>query len=166
MVAMDVYSTSFTHPRQSPFIQQHSHSPTSSIDFTPDLRTPRDNYPPSASPAHPSRSRIPLPSTENTATPYLGVSSEYGVDAVHQVCVEAMATHGCHVSFTRVDEGRAWNFHITGGYQQVMAARGMILNDCPVQVTWLGFVLQIRQILTLTTFSGSSGPLRPQGCSQ
>ena len=46
-----------------------------------------------------------------------------------------MQAHGCLVSFTRADRGKGWNFHLSGGYQQVMAARGMILRDCPVLVS-------------------------------
>jgi hypothetical protein len=45
-----------------------------------------------------------------------------------------MSLHGCHVSFQPVDGGKAWNFHITGPYQQVMVSRGLILKECPIQV--------------------------------
>lgn len=47
----------------------------------------------------------------------------------------AMGLHAVHVSFTAADQGRAWNFQISGAYQQVMLARGMILKECPVQVS-------------------------------
>lgn len=46
----------------------------------------------------------------------------------------AMTLHGVHISYFLADQGRDWNFHITGAYQQVMAARGMILKECPIQV--------------------------------
>ena len=56
------------------------------------------------------------------------------MEAVQKVVVAAMQAHGCLISFTRAERGRGWNFHLSGGYQQVMAARGMILRECPVVV--------------------------------
>lgn len=46
----------------------------------------------------------------------------------------AMAIYNVQVSFAPTDQGRAWNFQISGVYQQVMLARGMIMKECPVQV--------------------------------
>jgi hypothetical protein len=46
----------------------------------------------------------------------------------------AMSLHGCHVTYFVADQNSGWNFHITGAYQQVMATRGMILKECPIQV--------------------------------
>lgn len=45
-----------------------------------------------------------------------------------------MSVHNLHVSYLPTDHGhRGWNFYISGPYQQVMPARGMLLKDCPVQ---------------------------------
>jgi len=55
-------------------------------------------------------------------------------DAVQKLVVMAMQLHGCHVSYYPIDHGTAYNFHITGTYQQVMLTRGLILKDCPIQV--------------------------------
>ncbi|EEB92237.1 hypothetical protein MPER_09283, partial [Moniliophthora perniciosa FA553] len=52
-------------------------------------------------------------------------------EQVAKLTMMAMSLHGCHISSFLSDQG--WNFHITGAYQQVMAARGMILKECPVQ---------------------------------
>ncbi|KAM0754215.1 hypothetical protein T439DRAFT_285605 [Meredithblackwellia eburnea MCA 4105] len=87
-------------------------------------------------------------------------------DAMHKLCVEAMAQHQCLVSFSAVDApapappeptspvvqdgqgnattatttatatvgaggGKIYNFHLSGGYQQVMSARGSLLRDNP-----------------------------------
>ncbi|KAG9101165.1 hypothetical protein FRC06_003301 [Ceratobasidium sp. 370] len=112
---MDIYTTSFTHPRGA---QPASYSPASSIDLTPELRTPQTAYSPVRRPprAHPP------------------VVAEIAPDAVQAVCMDAMQQHGCLVTFTRADDGRAWNFHLSGAYAQVMAARGHIIRECPVQV--------------------------------
>ncbi|QRV76296.1 cytoplasm protein [Ceratobasidium sp. AG-Ba] len=112
---MDIYTTSFTHPRSA---QQPSYSPASSIDLTPELRTPQTAYSPLR---RPQRPQAP-------------VVAEIAPDAVQAVSMDAMQQHGCLVTYTRADDGRAWNFHLSGTYPQVMAARGHIIRECPVQV--------------------------------
>ncbi|KAF8707724.1 K homology RNA-binding domain, partial [Rhizoctonia solani] len=111
---MDIYTTSFTHPRTGP---SASYSPASSIDFTPELRTPQTAYSPV---------RRPVRASSHVA--------EIMPDAVQAVCIDAMQQHGCLVTYTRADDARAWNFHLSGAYAQVMAARGHIIRECPVQV--------------------------------
>ncbi|KAF8761597.1 K homology RNA-binding domain [Rhizoctonia solani] len=116
---MDIYTTSFTHPRTGP---SASYSPASSIDFTPELRTPQTAYSPV---------RRPVRASSHVA--------EIMPDAVQAVCIDAMQQHGCLVTYTRADDARAWNFHLSGAYAQVMAARGTSfgethLFECPVQV--------------------------------
>ena len=49
----------------------------------------------------------------------------------------AMAVYNVQVTFASADQGRAWNFQISGVYQQVMLARGMIMKESPVQVSKL-----------------------------
>ena len=117
---MDVYTTSFTYPRRS----RHIHSPASSLDFQPsDLKS--------------SSLVDPFPQAQH---PQLGnpqisdVSVSADVEAIQKLAMMAMSLHGCHVSYYMVDQGRAWNFHITGAYQQVMISRGLILKECPIQV--------------------------------
>ncbi|KAF8895055.1 cytoplasmic protein [Gymnopilus junonius] len=116
---MDVYTTSFTYPRRS----RHIHSPASSLDFqSSDLKSSSllDPYPAQQHLQH--------------ANPKLSdVSVSADADAIQKLAMMAMSLHGCHVSYYMVDQGRAWNFHITGAYQQVMITRGMILKECPIQ---------------------------------
>ncbi|KAG9124333.1 hypothetical protein FRC07_011992 [Ceratobasidium sp. 392] len=107
---MDIYTTSFTHPRST---QPASYSPASSIDLTPELRTPQTAYSPVRRPV---RAQAP-------------VVAEIAPDAVQAVCIDAMQQHGCLVTFTRADDARAWNFHLSGAYAQVMAARGHIIRS-------------------------------------
>ncbi|OAX39007.1 cytoplasmic protein [Rhizopogon vinicolor AM-OR11-026] len=88
---MDIYSTSFTHPRRT----RHLHS-----DF------PHSHPPPQPDPAAP--------------------------EDVEKLALLAMTIHGVQVSYLPADQ-RGWNFYVSGAYQQVMAARGMLLKDSPVQ---------------------------------
>lgn len=80
-------------------------------------------------------------------------------DVMQRLCVDTMAAHQCIVSFSPVDppsstspnlsngpeSGAAhdkasssthkmYNFHLSGGYQQVMSARGSILRENPFKV--------------------------------
>ena len=133
---MDIYSTSFTYPRS----HHISYSPTSSFDFTPDLRTPRDPYSPVPPAPHTATSLVPPQDFQG--------NGDVSMENVQKVAVAAMQAHGCLVSFTRAERGRGWNFHLSGGYQQVMAARGMILRECPVAVSI--FRLYVRAFIDVT----------------
>jgi hypothetical protein len=144
---MDVYTTSFTYPRRS----RHTHSPASSLDFQgAELRTPTDSY--SAAQhlqhVHNNFSESTAPSDNET---------------VQKLAMMAMTLHGCHVSFLVADHGRGWNFHITGAYQQVMIARGMILKECPIQVTSFTLLTTVASLTgapNLATVSGQGDALR------
>ncbi|KAJ8293162.1 Meiotically up-regulated gene 60 protein [Rhodotorula toruloides] len=79
-------------------------------------------------------------------------------DAMQRLCVDTMAAHQCIVSFTPIEPtspvvgapphtpsmetngaagqagekpGKMYNVHLSGGYQQVMAARGHVLRESP-----------------------------------
>ena len=119
---MDVYTTSFTYPRRS----RHIHSSTASFDFPgKELRTPAvDSY---TAAQHLQLINNNIPDT----------SPPFDVEAVQKLAMVATTMTGCHVSYFLADHGRGWNFHLTGSYQQVMSARGMILKECPVQVSSL-----------------------------
>ncbi|KAF8585543.1 hypothetical protein K439DRAFT_1646564 [Ramaria rubella] len=106
---MDIYSTSFSYPR-SPHL---SYAPSDDSDFPPDRYSPL-------------QPKLPLP------RPDFPGCRDVAVDAVQKLAVAAMHAHPCLVSFSRADRPKGWNFHLTGGYQHVMAARGMILRDCPL----------------------------------
>ncbi|KAL5518585.1 hypothetical protein ACEPAH_268 [Sanghuangporus vaninii] len=102
---MDIYTTSFTYPRIPP-----TSFPTSTLNFA-------DPY------------AAGLFANDSQAASSLVADA----DAVQKVVLSASANHGCLVSFTKAAHGRGWNFHLSGSYQQVMAARGMILRECPTQ---------------------------------
>jgi hypothetical protein len=133
---MDIYTTSFTYPRRP----RHIHSPHSSLDFQgqgADLRAPStESF---------SGSGHPLANHHQQQNQSSGVhnnvsdttTSSPDNEAVQKLAVMAMQMHGCHVSYFTADQGRGWNFHITGAYQQVLVARGMILKECPIQVCHL-----------------------------
>ncbi|RPD63165.1 hypothetical protein L226DRAFT_451027 [Lentinus tigrinus ALCF2SS1-7] len=113
---MEIYTTSFTYPRRL----RHAHSPTNSLDFPP-----RNNELRRAS----SYSQIQQP---NGLADHQGASpTDY--EALQKLAMMAMSIHGVHISFTPADQGRAWNFQVSGAYQQVMSARGMLLKGCPIQ---------------------------------
>jgi len=118
---MDVYTTSFTYPRRS----RQLHSPSSSLDFQTDGHKPSssliDPYPAQQQLQHPNPKVSDVSVTAADA------------DAIQKLAMMAMSLHGCHVSYYMVDQGRGWNFHITGAYQQVMITRGLILKECPIQ---------------------------------
>ncbi|KAI0803061.1 cytoplasmic protein [Irpex lacteus] len=113
---MEIYTTSFTYPRRS----RLTHSPASSLDFSSDLRP--DSY----SQLHQQHVNSTLPDSQGTASP-----SDY--EAVQKVAMMAMAICNVQISFAPADQGRAWNFQVSGVYQQVMLARGMIMKECPIQ---------------------------------
>ncbi|THH02477.1 hypothetical protein EW026_g398 [Hermanssonia centrifuga] len=115
---MEIYTTSFTYPRRS----RLTHSPASSLDFSTDLRPQSDSY----SQLHQQHVNSTVQDSQGTASP-----SDY--EAVQKVAVMAMTIYGVQVSFAAANQGSAWNFQITGVYQQVMLARAMIMKECPVQ---------------------------------
>lgn len=118
---MDVYTTCFTYPRRL----RHAHSPASSLDFQSDLRN-----------------------TDAFSTQKI---SDADADAIQKLALMAMSLHACHVSYFMVDQGKGWNFHITGAYQQVMITRGLILKECPIQVS--SFSLPLCAGLLIIRFS-------------
>ncbi|KAJ7139889.1 hypothetical protein C8R44DRAFT_606260 [Mycena epipterygia] len=116
---MDVYTTSFTYPRRS----RHAHSAPSSLEFPgAEIRLSSvDSY----APGH------HLQHVNNNIS---DASTQPDGEAIQKLVMMAMSLHGpgCHISYFMADPGR-WNFYITGAYQQVMVARGMILKECPIQ---------------------------------
>lgn len=137
---MDVYTTSFTYPRRL----RHSHSPASSLDFQSDIRNTSltDSF---------------------TTTPQQKISDvsvTSDTEAIQKLAMMAMSLHGCHVSYFMVDQGKGWNFHITGAYQQVMITRGLILKECPIQVSFLSY-----RSIYYSALINSSAPGRNQSDS-
>ena len=83
------------------------------------LRTPRmDVY--TCAFSYPSRNSVDGASFEN----------------VHAICSQTMQDHNVAVVYAPADDdGRSFSFLISGGYPQVLAARGFILRECPMQVS-------------------------------
>lgn len=137
---MDIYTTSFTYPRRP----RHIHSPHSSLDFQgqgADLRAPStESFSGSVhSLANHHQQQNQNSGAHNNISD--ATTSTPDNEAVQKLAMMAMQMHGCHVSYFSADQGRGWNFHITGAYQQVMAARGMILKECPIQVSLISVAL-------------------------
>ena len=104
---MDIYTTSFTYPRVPPT-------------------------------SHPLDYGNPFASIQNAlGDPTTMTALAMDAETISQVSMKASQTHGCLVSFTKASHGKSWNFHLSGAYQQVIAARGMILRECPTQVRYL-----------------------------
>ncbi|KZW02016.1 hypothetical protein EXIGLDRAFT_637795 [Exidia glandulosa HHB12029] len=59
--------------------------------------------------------------------------SENGVEEVTRVVNEAKQAHACSITWSKADHGKGLIFYLSGGYQNVMGARGHILRECPVQ---------------------------------
>lgn len=116
---MDVYTTSFTIPRR-PRQPAHTLLKQASLEFTSPI-TPVDPF---------TAPKPKAPKPDPQATP-----SAADAEAVQSLAMVAMTLHGCHVSYAVADGGKGWNFLVSGAYNQVMAARGMLLKDCPIQVS-------------------------------
>jgi hypothetical protein len=129
---MDVYTTSFTYPRRPRHqVHSHNHSPSASLEYTAasggGAAAAADFHSHSHSHAHAN-------GHESSTAAAAAASSAADGEAIQKLAMVAMSLHGCHVSYFLADQGGGWNFHVTGAYQQVMAARGMILKECPIQV--------------------------------
>ncbi|KAF7310711.1 KH domain protein [Mycena chlorophos] len=83
----------------------------------------------------PPPSSLEFPGAEiriNQHVSVLDPSLQPDADAIQKLVMMAMTLHGCHISYFQAEPGR-WNFYISGAYQQVLLARGMILKECPIQ---------------------------------
>ena len=52
-------------------------------------------------------------------------------EQMQRLCMEAMSNFQCMVTSSPLEAGKGFNFHLSGGYQQVMGARGYILRGSP-----------------------------------
>lgn len=114
---MEIYTTSFTYPRRL----RHAHSRTNSLEFPPRSELRRAS----------SYSQIQQPPN---GLPDQGTASQADYDALQKLSMMAMSIHSVHISFSPADQGRSWNFQVSGTYPQVMPARGMLLKGAPIQV--------------------------------
>ena len=52
-------------------------------------------------------------------------------EQMQKLCMEAMSNYQCMVTCSQLEAGKGYNFHLSGGYQQVMGARGFVLRGSP-----------------------------------
>lgn len=64
-----------------------------------------------------------------------GLEATTALEAVHALCLQAMANIPCTVNYAPTDDARSFQWHLSGGYSNVMAARAFILRECPVAVS-------------------------------
>jgi hypothetical protein len=148
---MDLYTTSFSYPRPTPHpLRSSSPLPTSTL-----------NLPGSATAATvplPNVTSAPAPRQTTSSTTPLTTRAQVQKDweAVQKLALEITSREGCLVTVTKEQTGvelgtasptltgsaedkdnasipatTVWNFHLSGGYQSVMAARGAVLREIP-----------------------------------
>jgi hypothetical protein len=52
-------------------------------------------------------------------------------EQMQKICMEAMSNYQCMVTCSPLENNKGFNFHLSGGYQQVMGARGYIYRASP-----------------------------------
>jgi hypothetical protein len=147
---MDLYTTSFSYPRPTPHSLRTGSSPhpSSSLNLPGSANLPSIPLPNVTSATTPSKK----PSSSAPLTTAAQVERDW--EAVQKLALEITSREGCLVTVTKeqtnVDLGAAaptpltgeegeavvadttvWNFHLSGGVQSVMAARGAILREIP-----------------------------------
>ncbi|SCV69703.1 BQ2448_1097 [Microbotryum intermedium] len=109
--------------------------------------TTATNGPFGASYGDPSSARLVRSASSSSALSMVRANSIDLNEAMQKLCVDAMATNQCLVSFNPLDEPswpalsalanpknaaiRKYNFHVSGDYQHVMSARGNLLRESP-----------------------------------
>lgn len=147
---MDLYTTSFSYPRPTPHALRSSSSPLapSALNLPGSASVssvPLPNVTSSTTPSKKTSSSTPLTTAAQV---------EKDWDAVQKLALDITSREGCLVTVTKeetnTDLGAAlpttstgsaedeivadttvWNFHLSGGVQSVMAARGAILREIP-----------------------------------
>ncbi|TFK57432.1 cytoplasmic protein [Heliocybe sulcata] len=118
---MDVYTTSFLYPRRP----RNTHSSgNNSFDF-PSSNSSTDGY----SGGLQNGGGIPFPPQD----PAQVAASQSEFEALQKLQMIVTTMHGCHLSYDIANNGMDWNFLLSGPYQQVMMARGLVLKECPSQ---------------------------------
>jgi hypothetical protein len=143
---MDVYSTSFNVYPFSDNTQQSTNQ-------------------------HLLSSSTPTPVHRHHST-HSGVEAAW--DSLHRLSLQTMAAYpGVQISFSRAEESTptpgaptaagpgSFNFHISGPYHAVMAARGCVLRDAPVQNRSVIKVARHEILESSSSTGGTAGALRP-----
>jgi hypothetical protein len=150
---MDLYTTSFSYPCFSGRSLRASTSPLSQT-----LPLPASGAQPPAPPQNVTIAPEPAHNAGATAPTTTAGQVEQDWEAVQRMCIDITTREGCLVTVTREQVGSdlnpsppntslqpqqienpeaavpattVWNFHLSGNYQAVMAARGAILREVP-----------------------------------
>lgn len=125
---MDLYTTSLTLPRPTLRGIRAANSP---LPLNVNL------------PSSGTLASIPLPNIDASSNAALiSAQTERDWEVVQKMCLDITSREGCLVTVSReldmsnpeADPSTAatvWNFHLSGGYQSVMAARGAVLRETP-----------------------------------
>lgn len=144
---MDLYTTSFSYPHPKPHSLRSNASPLAASAL---------NLPGSASAPPvplPNVTSATAPAKKATGAPVTWSQVEKEWEAIQKLALDITSREGCLVTVSKEsvntelgatqsgpgpesDTSAAaptavWNFHLSGGYQSVMAARGAILREIP-----------------------------------
>ena len=146
---MDLYTTSFTYPRPAPHtLRSSSPLPSSGLNLPGSASVQPVPLPNVTSATTPLKkpSSSPLTTAAQVQTDW---------ENVQKLALEITSREGCLVTVTKeqtnvelgasspnlpgtnidatnvIPDATVWNFHLSGGYQSVMAARGAILREIP-----------------------------------
>lgn len=133
---METYTTSFTYPRRSRCVTHYATSFQGSTD---------------------SLTAIQQQQQATTA-----VAGSADADAVQKLAMAVMSLHACNISYFPAQQNQGWNFHISGEFSNVMAARALILREGLPHVRIFCFTCSNAEILI---FGGMTGPCHGQSCS-
>jgi hypothetical protein len=86
------------------------------------------------------------------------VTSPSDAEAIQNMAMSIMTSTGCHVSYALADQGRGWNFLVSGAYQQVMLGRGTIMRECPTKVSRIIILSLIKHLMPYTDVSLHQSP--------
>nr|XP_031862506.1 uncharacterized protein CI109_002003 [Kwoniella shandongensis]KAA5529578.1 hypothetical protein CI109_002003 [Kwoniella shandongensis] len=173
---MDLYTTSFTFPGPSPRSLRSSSSPLPSS-----LALPGSGVIPTIPLPNVTSATSPPSKSSSTTTLTTPAQVEKDWQTVQKMCLDITTREGCLVTVTKesvgVDLGAAtpppppsgegdepipatttWNFHLSGGYQSVMAARGAILREVPKDNRT---TLKVARTEILESPLASVSPLKP-----
>nr|XP_018259640.1 cytoplasmic protein [Kwoniella dejecticola CBS 10117]OBR81798.1 cytoplasmic protein [Kwoniella dejecticola CBS 10117] len=148
---MDLYTTSFTYHRPAPRSIRPSSSPLPSS-----LALPGSGNIPTIPLPNVTSATTPAGKTSLTANLTTAAQVEKDWNDVQSMCLDITTREGCLVTVTKESIGAdlststndsngasqadpnapipsttTWNFHLSGGYQSVMSARGAILRETP-----------------------------------
>ena len=140
---MDLYTTSFSYSRRS----HRVNTPLTNVHPLPGSGSVQNDLPlPNITTA-----TTPPKKPSSSTAPLTAQALEAEWEAVQRICLDITAREGCLVTVSREKVGcnvgssfanepepnasalieTVWNFHLSGGYKSVMAARGSVIRELP-----------------------------------